>query len=156
MRQGGLPALRAGLIAILGLPGVALAVAPPPPPPPPGPAASVALSIEFPDGRKLSTTAGEQDCPREKLCGDYYGIAGFVRAGFRKLGVEASESCHGPKGGPRSCDVVAIDGLENSSEGRWVMFRNGYRSPYAFTDIVRELDAQRVVYRFLPLSKKHP
>ena len=131
-----------------------LAPPPPPPPPPPPEKGLISLTVEFPDGRVVEASVSDADCPDTNTC-DYYDVGPYIQAGLRKSGLAMHETCTGPSHN-RACDIDAIDGIANSAQGRWVMFRNGHRNPYPYNQVLHENQSQRIVYRFLPTSGNNP
>jgi hypothetical protein len=126
----------------------------PPPPPPPAPSGPISVRVEFPDGRVVETVVTDADCPTTNTC-DYYDVGPYIQAGLRKSGLSMHESCTGPASN-RACTIDAIDGLADSAQGRWVMFRNGHRNPYPYNQVLHENQPQAIVFRFLSPSDRTP
>jgi hypothetical protein len=114
----------------------------------PSDSAVVILTVEMPAGNSFRTEVSDVDCPAQKMCGDYYGIHGYVIAGFEKLGLAWRESCRG-RHGDRVCEVVELGGIGNSGSKRWVLFRGGGRSPYPYNRITREEVPEKITYKFV-------
>ena len=97
---------------------------------------TVIVTFAFPDGSSKVTELNDAEV-RSLLHESFgYMVEWWIRGALIKLGLPHRIAIVDQK--LKAKDVVAIGGVENSQSGHWVLYVNGFRSPYHINTQSRE------------------